>query len=149
VDYTAIPRHKTAIRRKSSRHPAIWIRIQIAECSTPFGITESRADRRQLHHRRPTHVLNGGFSRPARWLLGDGLLTKERSFFDYGYRHGEEFELPAADGKAPIAFGDGDLDRPGHLPEILRAKQAQELPGNAARHRTNCGPHRDVFLLSA
>src|SRR5437588_2874890 len=48
--------------------------------------------------RHKTAIRRGDFSRPVKCLLRDGLLGKDRTFFDYGCGRGEDLELLAAEG---------------------------------------------------
>src|ERR1700747_2665487 len=48
--------------------------------------------------RQKTAIRRGDFSRPVKCLLRDGLVGKDRTFFDYGCGRGEDLELLAVEG---------------------------------------------------
>jgi len=43
--------------------------------------------------RHKTAIKRGGFSKPVKCLLRDGLLSNDKSFFDYGCGHGRDLDL--------------------------------------------------------
>jgi DNA phosphorothioation-associated putative methyltransferase len=104
--------------------------------------------------RQKTAIRRGDFSRPVKCLLRDGLVGKDRTFFDYGCGRGEDLELLAAEG---VVCGGWD---PAYRPDAPRREAdvvnlgyvinvIEDPDERAATLRSAWGLCRQVLAVSA
>jgi DNA phosphorothioation-associated putative methyltransferase len=104
--------------------------------------------------RQKTAIRRGDFSRPVKCLLRDGLVGKDRTFFDYGCGRGEDLELLTAEG---VVCGGWD---PAYRPEAPRQEAdvvnlgyvinvIEDPEERAAALRSAWGLCRQVLAVSA